>query len=291
MELNDYRERIDKIDAVIVEKFQERMRVAGEIAEFKKEHDMPVKFEEREKEVIEKAVAMAEDDMATYCRMLYNNIMEMSKDYQRKVMKRGEDFVAMLEESRARTPDSLPENGKVACHGGQEPYCRQACMKLFGNDDNIQYFEDLDSIFDAVISGECRYAVLTVGKSIESSNKVYEMLSDRSCYIVRSVMTAGGIRFVCISRELEIYPNSDKSCLMLRIPDVPGALYGVLDKFYALGINISKLRSWQAPDSDADLMFCFDVEVPFETVDFKSLMSQISHAEQEYVYLGSYMEI
>ncbi|TDP58415.1 bifunctional chorismate mutase/prephenate dehydratase [Aminicella lysinilytica] len=291
MDIKDIRKKIDGVDAEIVRLFQERMKLSGEIAAYKKDNELPIKDEARETAKLEEIAKMADEDMATYCRMLYNNIMEMSRDYQRRVIQRGVNMLGVLEEAYEKTPAMPPDNESIACHGEQEPYCRQACVKFFGNDDHIQYFDDLEDIFAAVESGQCKYAVITIGRHIDVSNRVYEMLAENNCYIVRSTVTAGGMRFVCISRELEIYRGADRTCLMLRVPDVPGALYGVLDKFYALGLNVSKMKSWTAPDDEEDLMFCFDVETPFDSDSFRNMISQVSHAEQEYVYLGSYMEM
>lgn len=291
MELEDYRKEIDSIDKEIVKKFQERMKVAGKIAEFKKDNDLSVKDEAREKEKIQSICDMADDNMETYCKMLYNNILEMSRDYQRRIMQRGENLAASLEKAYENTPKELPRDAKIACHGGQEPYCRQACQTLFGTDSGIVYYEDLVSIFEAVTNGDCRYAVITVGKQIETSNRVYEMLEDKKCYIVKSVMTGKGIRFICISKDLEIYEEANRTCLMLELPDIPGALYGVLDKFYALGLNVSRLKSWTVPDNEADLKFCFDVEIEFGSDEFINMVEQVDNAEQDYTYLGSYTEI
>ena len=42
MTLDDYRVKIDEIDEEIVKKLEERMRVAEEIAKYKKENDIAV---------------------------------------------------------------------------------------------------------------------------------------------------------------------------------------------------------------------------------------------------------
>ena len=42
MDLNDYRREMDEIDAQLLAAFEQRMDVAGKIAEYKKAHDMPV---------------------------------------------------------------------------------------------------------------------------------------------------------------------------------------------------------------------------------------------------------
>ena len=47
-------------------------------------------------------------------------------------------------------------------------------------------------------------------------------------------------RFICISKELEIYPGADKISLMLTLPHRPGSLYTTIAKFAALGLNLTK---------------------------------------------------
>lgn len=62
-------------------------------------------------------------------------------------------------------------------------------------------------------------------------------------------------RFICISKNPEIYPGADRTSLMMTLPHKPGALYNVLSKFYALGINLRKLESRPLPDREFEFMF------------------------------------
>lgn len=54
-------------------------------------------------------------------------------------------------------------------------------------------------------------------------------------------------RFICISKDLEIYPGSDKTSIMMVLNHKPGALYKVLARIYALGINVTKLEPGPFP--------------------------------------------
>ena len=60
-------------------------------------------------------------------------------------------------------------------------------------------------------------------------------------------------RFICISRDLEIYPGADRTSLMVVLPHRPGSLYKLLSRFYALGINLNKLESRPLPDNRTHL--------------------------------------
>jgi len=98
-------------------------------------------------------------------------------------------------------------------------------------------------------------------------------------------------RFICISKELEIYPGADKTSLMLTVSHKPGSLYNVLARFYALGINIFKLESRPIPNRDFDFMFYFDVEAETYSEEFIRMMNQLEELSQEFKYLGSYVEV
>ena len=67
-------------------------------------------------------------------------------------------------------------------------------------------------------------------------------------------------RFICISKELEIYPGSDKISLMFTLPHKPGSLYGIIAKFAAMGINLTKIESRPIPERDFEFMFYADIE-------------------------------
>ena len=60
------------------------MRTVEGIAKYKKENELPILDVLREREKIDKITDLVSDDMASYTRLLYNTIMEMSKDHQRK---------------------------------------------------------------------------------------------------------------------------------------------------------------------------------------------------------------
>lgn len=56
-------------------------------------------------------------------------------------------------------------------------------------------------------------------------------------------------RFVVISREPRVYPGANRTSLMITTANEPGALYRVLERFYALNINLIKLESRPIPRS------------------------------------------
>ena len=98
-------------------------------------------------------------------------------------------------------------------------------------------------------------------------------------------------RFICISKNLEIYPGSDKTSIMMVLHHKPGALYKVLARMYVLGINVIKLESRPIPEKDFEFMFYFDLETSIYSEEFVQLMCELDDLCEEFKYLGSYTEV
>ena len=98
-------------------------------------------------------------------------------------------------------------------------------------------------------------------------------------------------RFICISKNLEIYPGSDRTSIMMVLPHRPGSLYKFLARLYVLGINVTKLESRPIPDRDFEFMFYFDLETSIYSEEFIQLMCELEELCEEFKYLGSYREV
>ena len=98
-------------------------------------------------------------------------------------------------------------------------------------------------------------------------------------------------RFICISKNLEIYPGADRTSILMVLPHHPGSLYKALARFYSLGINLIKLESRPLPERDFQFMFYFDLETSVYSEEFAKLLEHMQEICQEFKYLGSYSEV
>ena len=98
-------------------------------------------------------------------------------------------------------------------------------------------------------------------------------------------------RFICISAKPEIYPGADRTSLMVTLHDEPGSLYQVLSRFYARGINLTKLESRPIAGRDFEFMFYFDLQCPVCAPEFARLLGELEEVCQSVTYLGSYTEL
>ena len=98
-------------------------------------------------------------------------------------------------------------------------------------------------------------------------------------------------RFICISKDLEIYPGADCTSVMLTVPHKAGALYRVMARINALGVNLMKLESRPIPDSNFEFKFYFDLNTSVYSDKFIQLMGELEEQCETFAYLGSYSEV
>ena len=97
-------------------------------------------------------------------------------------------------------------------------------------------------------------------------------------------------RFICISKDLEIYPGANLISLMMTLPHKPGSLYQLIAKFAALGINLTKLESRPMPDKDFEFMFYFEFDISVYDEAVFNLFSQLEGGRERFVFMGCYTE-
>ena len=146
----------------------------------------------------------------------------------------------------------------------------------------------------------CENTAIAAKEVAESGRTDIAALASRSCaalygldVLQESVQDQGNnyTRFICISRDLEIYPGADRTSLMMVLRHRPGSLAQVLSRFYARGINLNKLESRPIPQRDFEFMFYFDLDVPVYSPQFMQLMGELDDLSESCFYLGSYSEV
>lgn len=379
MELNDIRNQIDQIDDQLVELFVQRMNLSAQVADYKKQNNLPIYVPSREREIMQEVAKKAGPDMDNYARVLYSMLFELSRSYQRKRNTETTALYQKITQSIENTPKLFPQAPMVACQGVEGAYSQIACEKIFKSP-LIMYFKNFEGVFNAIDQGLCNYGILPIENSTAGSvKKVYDLMIRHNFSIVRtfrlkvdhnllakpgtklsdikelysheqainqcseflhsltgvtvipventavaasmvassdrndvaaisshaceelygltsladSVQDKGNnrTRFICISKNLEIYPGSDKTSIMMVLNHKPGALYKVLARMYVLGINVIKLESRPIPDRDFEFMFYFDLETSIYSDEFVQLMCELDELCEEFKYLGSYTEV
>ena len=99
-------------------------------------------------------------------------------------------------------------------------------------------------------------------------------------------------RFICISKDLEIYPDANRISIMLSLPHRPGSLASIITKFASIDVNLTKLESRPVPGMDFEFRFIFDFEATPSDPAVIGLLSDLSQDPEieHFAFLGAYGE-
>ncbi len=158
-------------------------------------------------------------------------------------------------------------------------------LEQFGPEVKITRMENTAAAAEAVSNSERRDVA-----AIASHSCTY--LYNLTC-LERDIQDTSNnyTRFICISKNLEVYPGADRTSIMMVLPHKPGALHKVLSRFTALGLNLIKLESRPIPERDFEFMFYFDLESSVYATEFASLIDNLKDICEDFRYLGSYSEV
>jgi chorismate mutase/prephenate dehydratase len=146
----------------------------------------------------------------------------------------------------------------------------------------------------------CENTAVAAKMVAQSDRRDIAALSSHNCAelyglntLAASVQDKGNnyTRFICIGKELEIFPGADRTSVMLTTPHKPGSLYRIIARINSLGINLTKLESRPLPDRDFEFMFYFDLDTPVYSPKLVQLMGDLETLCDTFRYLGSYSEI
>ncbi len=187
MDIQQLRTQIDSIDEQIKTLFEQRMAVAGQIAEYKRARHLPVLDRTRERDHLAQLTAGQQPPMDNFTRMLFTTLFDMSRSYQSVQLAQSEKLGVRIAQALEASPRKLPKNATVACQGTEGAYSQIACDKLFGGA-SILFMDTFEGVARAVNSGLCEYGILPIENNIYGSvNEVYDLMQKHSFYIVRSI--------------------------------------------------------------------------------------------------------
>ena len=131
MNIHETRTKIDEVDREIVSLFQKRMKLCGEIGEYKAKQGLPLTDHARELEKLFDVSGMVPEDMRRYMAELYSTIFDISKAYQAQISGSNSDLGTLIGTAIENTPQEFPERATIACQVVEGAFSQIACERLF----------------------------------------------------------------------------------------------------------------------------------------------------------------
>ncbi|MBE6037359.1 MAG: bifunctional chorismate mutase/prephenate dehydratase [Clostridiales bacterium] len=160
--LQEARSIINAVDKEIAALFSRRMEAAKMVAEYKGERGLPIFDAEREAQLIaHNSRYIEDDDIRSYYVNFLQNLMDLSKQYQHRIL------------------DGL----RVAYSGVEGAFAHIAVTRIFPDSTPISY-RDFPSAYESVVKGECDCAVLPIENSFAGEvGQVSDLMFEGSLFV------------------------------------------------------------------------------------------------------------
>jgi chorismate mutase/prephenate dehydratase len=98
-------------------------------------------------------------------------------------------------------------------------------------------------------------------------------------------------RFICVTRDPAIYAGANRISLIIACDNKPGALYDILSKLAALGINMTKLESCPVTGRNFEFIFFLELEASVQEPGVLSMLKELERSCANFTFLGNYAEV
>ena len=98
-------------------------------------------------------------------------------------------------------------------------------------------------------------------------------------------------RFICIAKDPVIYAGANRISLVIACDNKPGALYDILSKLAALGINMTKLESCPVTGRNFEFIFFLELEASVQAPGVLPMLEELERSCEGFHFLGNYAEI
>lgn len=183
MDLLELRNELDQIDKQIVELYEKRMEVCGEVAAYKIETGKRVFDKEREMQKLQAVSAMTHNEFNAYgVTELFEQIMAMSRKLQYRLLAEHQSlgklsFIEMEEINKSKC--------RVVFQGAEGAYSQAAMVEYFGEQVNSFHVDTFRDAMLAIDEGSADFAVLPIENSSAGIvSDIYDLLVEFENYIV-----------------------------------------------------------------------------------------------------------
>ena len=183
LDLQKIREQRDQVDSQLVELFEQRMKLCGDVAEYKRKSKKPIFDPEREKQKRFAVRSLAKTPFNEIAvDEMFAQLMTISRRYQYQQLGTAKSRIS----EGFRLVECLPTAGvKVVYQGVEGAYSHEATRKFFGQQVNAYHVPSWEEAMEDVAAGKAAYAVLPIENS--SAGAIidnYDLLLKYDNYIV-----------------------------------------------------------------------------------------------------------
>jgi chorismate mutase-like protein len=275
-EISEIRDQIDSIDSQLLKLLNERASLALEIGRIKNRDGLPIYAPDREMALLRKLIERNEGPLSEGAiRAIYREIMSAALALEKDVF--------------------------IACFGAEGGACHLAARARFGSSVGYSFFQEVADLFAAVGRGECDCGVVPIENSEHGAvNQTLDALAASDLQICAEISSSPdgtpgesekSSRYFVMARTSTAISGKDRTTLLLRVENKPGALIDALEPFRDAELNLSHFASRPASKGSEDVFFFVEVDGHARDEGFGEVLRDLSRRCRAVKLLGSFPRV
>jgi len=270
-DLVELRHRIDALDGELLKLLNERTAIAREIGVIKSRSSLPIYSPDREIKLLRSLIERSEGPLRPEAiRAIYREIMSAAIAVEKDVA--------------------------IACVGPLGSPSYQAAHGKFGSSVRYIFSAEIAGVFEEVACDRADCGVVPLEDPAHGIvNQTLDALGSTDLSICAEVApdsaaedVRSAARYLVLGRQANAPSGHDRTMLMLRIEDKPGALVSALEPFKELGINLHHFANRPASKGSDDIFFFIEADGHTRDLQMNDLFRELSKNCRALKVLGSY---
>ena len=175
MPLSEVRKKIDDIDSELIKLLEDRFKLSKEVADIKRNENIPVLNNSRENDILDKIDLVAEN-YAPFVKAVYATLFDTSRSLQHVLLSGESEFADYFDTLSKNKQCFDPTGKKIACFGVEGSYSNIAARKLFKENEFV-FAETFEKVFELVKNNTVSCGVVPIENSTAGSiNENYDLL-------------------------------------------------------------------------------------------------------------------
>ncbi len=272
-ELSIIREKIDAIDTKLLNLLNDRAKLALEVGKVKSRDGLPIYAPDREQLLLRGLMEKNEGPLSEQAiRAIYREIMSAAL--------------------------ALEKNVVISCCGSEGGACHQAARAKFGSSVSYAFFSEVSELFTAVGKGESDCGVVPIEEAGHgAASLTLDALTATELTICAEIVSNpdgspgesdNSSSYFVVACTATAITGADRTTLLLRVEDRPGALVDALEPFRDAELNLNHLASRPASKGSEDVFFFVEVDGHSRQENFGEVLRELSRRCRAVKVLGSY---
>ena len=279
-ELQKSRAEIDQIDEKIAALFEERMKITGQIAEYKKESGKEVFDKEREAAKLQ--TIMQQTSEPFYKRAIYelfSQIMSISRKLQYSMIPVYNEDIPFAPIDTVLDTFSEDTKTKIIYCANKANDMQVAIKEFFGTDVHSKQILSCKELIKLVQEGEADYGVCPCCGLAENTDLFIDQ--DIKIVVWREC-------FLIITNKKIYLKDAERVNISFELPHEYGSLYRVLSMFTYHKINLTQIASTPINSKQSEFRFSLEFEGNLQEDRVKNAINAIKTEVKMLHILGNY---